>query len=245
MADLLKERSVTRERQLDGEKAFAFMNAVLDHSGDILAFLDADKRPMICGKNITFEQIFRTPSDVCPVNDQDGNLIGFIVREKKARENDRDFLTGTVGRGRLQEEFRRRIDSYSSESELTLVFIDLDRFKPVNERFGHLVGDQVLFQFAVLLKNTFRSDDCVARYGGDEFVILCNCPVAVVKERINQFRHRLSELLIEVTYPDCHMNKEFITLSFSYGLTTIIPDDTFQNALKRADLELLRMKRSK
>lgn len=245
MTDLLEERSVTRERHIDGGKAFAFMSAVLDLSGDILAFLDADKRPILCGKNLTSAQIFRTPSDMCPVNDQNGNLLGFVVREKKDRAGDRDFLTGTVGRARLAEEFRRRIDSCSPGSELTLLFIDLDRFKPVNERFGHLVGDQVLLQFAMLLKNTFRSDDCVARYGGDEFVILCNCPVEVVQERIIQFRRRLSEIFIEVTYPDSRDEKDSITLSFSYGLTRIIPEDTLQSALRRADSELLLMKQVK
>lgn len=244
MSDLLNERSIAGKCQIDGEGARAFLSAVLDLSGNILAFLDADRRPMLCGKNFTSDLLSSGASETCPINDRAGNLLGFIVRRKRNREKDRDFLTGTAGRAGLEEEFTRRIGSLAPGRELTLLFIDLDRFKPVNELFGHLVGDQVLLQFAVLLKNSFRSGDCVARYGGDEFVILCDCPVEIVRQRVDQFRRRLATLFIEVTYPGSSAEKESITLSFSYGLTRVIPEDTLNSALQRADAELLKMKRS-
>ncbi len=243
MSDLLKSDSNPHQNQINVECAVAFMNAVLDLSGDILGFLDVDKRPILCGKNFITSKMTSANSEICPVNDAAGSLLGYIIREKKNRKDDRDYLTGTVGRARLEEEFIRRIESYGPGSELTILFIDLDRFKPVNENFGHLVGDQVLLQFAVLLKNTFRSGDCVARYGGDEFVILCDCPIQVVQQRVEKFRNRLSNLIIEVTYSDNNSEKEFLSLSFSYGLTRVIPEDTFQSALNRADNELLRMKK--
>lgn len=244
MSDLLKERSIARKCQIDGEGTRAFLSAVLDLSGNILAFLDADRHPILYGKDFTSDLLSSGASETCPVNDKAGNLLGFIVRKKRNRDEDRDFLTGTAGRARLEEEFTRRIASLGAGRELTLLFVDLDRFKPVNELFGHLVGDQVLLQFAVLLKNSFRSGDCVARYGGDEFVILCGCPVDIVQQRVDQFRRRLASLFIEVTYPDSNAEKESITLSFSYGLTRVIPEDTLNSALQRADVELLKMKKS-
>lgn len=242
MSGLLRERTLTSGCEIGKEEAIAFMNAVLDLSSDISAFLDAEKHPILCKNNFS-DQTKLSPSDICSVNDRAGNLIGFVVREKKNRGDDRDFLTGAVGRARLVEEFNHRIRTHKPGSEQTLLFLDLDRFKPVNEHFGHLVGDQILLQFAVLLKNTFRSCDCVARYGGDEFVILCDCSIEVLKQRVERFRKRLDSLFIEVSYPDSNSKKGSISLSFSYGLTRIIPEDTLQSALHRADTELLQMKK--
>ena len=242
MSGLLIERTLTSGCEIGKEEAIAFMNAVLDLSSDISAFLDAEKHPILCKNNFS-DQTKLSPSDICSVNDRAGNLIGFVVREKKDRADDRDFLTGAVGRARLVEEFNHRIRTHKPGSEQTLLFLDLDRFKPVNEHFGHLVGDQILLQFAVLLKNTFRSCDCVARYGGDEFVILCDCSIEVLKQRVERFRKRLDSLFIEVSYPDSNSKKGSISLSFSYGLTRIIPEDTLQSALHRADTELLQMKK--
>ena len=242
MSGLSIERTLTSGYEIGKEEAIAFMNAVLDLSSDISAFLDAEKHPILCKNNFS-DQTKLSPSDICSVNDRAGNLIGFVVREKKDRADDRDFLTGAVGRARLVEEFNHRIRTHKPGSEQTLLFLDLDRFKPVNEHFGHLVGDQILLQFAVLLKNTFRSCDCVARYGGDEFVILCDCSIEVLKQRVERFRKRLDSLFIEVSYPDSNSKKGSISLSFSYGLTRIIPEDTLQSALHRADTELLQMKK--
>ena len=256
MSGLLRERTLTSGCEIGKEEAIAFMNAVLDLSSDISAFLDAEKHPILCKNNFS-DQTKLSPSDICSVNDRAGNLIGFVVREKKNRGDDRDFLTGAVilslwhvygeqadaPMNRLVEEFNHRIRTHKPGSEQTLLFLDLDRFKPVNEHFGHLVGDQILLQFAVLLKNTFRSCDCVARYGGDEFVILCDCSIEVLKQRVERFRKRLDSLFIEVSYPDSNSKKGSISLSFSYGLTRIIPEDTLQSALHRADTELLQMKK--
>lgn len=242
MSGLSIERTLMSGCEIGKEEAIAFMNAVLDLSSDISAFLDAEKHPILCKNNFS-DQTKLSPSDICSVNDRAGNLIGFVVREKKDRADDRDFLTGAVGRARLVEEFNHRIRTHKPGSEQTLLFLDLDRFKPVNEHFGHLVGDQILLQFAVLLKNTFRSCDCVARYGGDEFVILCDCSIEVLKQRVERFRKRLDSLFIEVSYPDSNSKKGSISLSFSYGLTRIIPEDTLQSALHRADTELLQMKK--
>ena len=64
----------------------------------------------------------------------------------------------------------KRVDRY--HAILSLLFMDLDNFKPVNDTYGHLMGSQVLREVAVLLKNNLREVDFVARYGGDEFVII-------------------------------------------------------------------------
>ena len=85
----------------------------------------------------------------------------------------RDPLTGLLDRrgfvteanGRLRLAARRRVP-------LALLYIDLDRFKKINDRFGHAVGDAVLHEFARVAEMSVRDDDIVARIGGEEFVIL-------------------------------------------------------------------------
>ncbi|WP_038054723.1 diguanylate cyclase domain-containing protein [Thioalkalivibrio sp. ALJ1] len=84
-----------------------------------------------------------------------------------------DPLTGTANRAALDRAFPRlaaRADR--QEAQLALLFIDLDRFKPVNDDYGHAVGDELLRQLAERLTASLRSDDLLVRLGGDEFIVL-------------------------------------------------------------------------
>lgn len=86
-----------------------------------------------------------------------------------------DALTGLANRLHLTARLKdsTRIARHDA-GQLGVVYIDLDGFKPINDRLGHDVGDQLLVQVAKRLKSALRSQDCVARLGGDEFVILLN-----------------------------------------------------------------------
>ncbi|HPF26157.1 MAG TPA: HDOD domain-containing protein [Steroidobacteraceae bacterium] len=120
----------------------------------------------------------------------------------------RDPLTGVFHRGHLDEvlekEFRAATDG---GWPLSVVFIDLDRFKLVNDTYGHPVGDVVLVATAKLLVDLVRDTDLVARYGGEEFVILFPGldagPAAFVCERIltrlREARHSVAGRLIQST----------------------------------------------
>jgi diguanylate cyclase (GGDEF)-like protein/PAS domain S-box-containing protein len=94
------------------------------------------------------------------------------LQERLAREATRDPLTGVYNRGAFMTELELALSRRTS-SPLALLFVDLDRFKEVNDSFGHEAGDAVLATIARRMQDCVRAGDVVARLGGDEFVVLC------------------------------------------------------------------------
>lgn len=103
-----------------------------------------------------------------------------IVNDRLEEEKDRyatlaltDVLTGISNRAYFMEALTQKVDEAKRYGKVfSILLIDLDHFKQVNDQFGHLVGDDVLKQFALLLKRETRTSDIVARYGGEEFVVI-------------------------------------------------------------------------
>lgn len=120
--------------------------------------------------------------------------------------------------------------NYMSQHKI-LVFIDLDGFKEINDRFGHYIGDEVLRDFSVTIKEMLRDEDVIVRFGGDEFVILLNSHVIKnVHQRIEQLRQKIEGYFGE---------KERL-LSFSYGVASL--QDGVELALKKADIAMYKEK---
>jgi diguanylate cyclase (GGDEF)-like protein len=120
----------------------------------------------------------------------------------------RDGLTGVLNRGYLDELLRKEFESSAAGGwPLSIVFADLDRFKRVNDTYGHPTGDSVLVETAQLFLGAVRDSDYVARYGGEEFVIvlpgLAMEGAKIVCERIlsalRNARHRVGGGSIRVT----------------------------------------------
>lgn len=111
-----------------------------------------------------------------------------LTRELKRRA-DTDGLTGVLNRGALERLAEQITDgSTEEESRVSLILLDLDRFKHVNDGFGHAAGDLVLTEAARRLRKTLRRDDVIARFGGEEFAVLLieqpHEPPAEVAERL-------------------------------------------------------------
>ena len=84
-----------------------------------------------------------------------------------------DSLTGFLNHGAIQVRIREEIwRARRSGAALTVLLADLDNFKPVNDRHGHLVGDEILGSVATAIATEFRAYDGIARFGGDEFVLV-------------------------------------------------------------------------
>jgi len=117
----------------------------------------------------------------------------------------------------------------------SLLMCDLDRFKLVNDNYGHQAGDDVIKSLASLLKSSCRPGDLVARYGGEEFVVLCaDCDNASAARRAKQVCKALSQLA------QPKMGGRAVTVSI--GVTEIQPGDTPETMLRRADRALLMSK---
>jgi diguanylate cyclase (GGDEF)-like protein len=131
----------------------------------------------------------------------------------------------------------RRIERLDGNA--TVLLLDLDNFKQVNDEHGHLIGDQVLAAVAAAIRDVVRDDDLVGRFGGEEFVVLLPAPDGdpgrIGAEAVaNRIRRRIEELRIEV--PTSHGDIEVGDLSVSIGGATSPADGTQLNdLLKVAD----------
>lgn len=124
---------------------------------------------------------FWLQSYISPRFDKTGKKIGYIavssdITDKKRLENisSKDVLTGLYNRSQLN----RVLDAEFKRSErymtpFSILIIDIDHFKSVNDNYGHLVGDKVLCEVSNLLRYNVRQTDCVGRWGGEEFMVIC------------------------------------------------------------------------
>lgn len=106
------------------------------------------------------------------------------------QRNCRDHLTQVYTREYFETRFTERVRNLKGNRTLGLLFADVDNFKKFNDTYGHLAGDEVLKQVGATLNTLFRADDVVARFGGEEFVILIDCPdpanIHSIAERMRQ-----------------------------------------------------------
>lgn len=149
---------------------------------------------------------------VCDITD------GRLAQDRIAYLSSYDALTGLANREHLQSTLRQRLARSTGGGDgLALLFINLDRFKTINDSLGHLVGDEVLRVVAHRLKAAVRSDDLVARLGGDEFVVLL---VDVGSEEVAA---RLAAKLLAALAEPVHVSDQDLHLTASAGLA-LSPD---------------------
>ena len=145
-----------------------------------------------------------------------------------------DALTGLANRAGLWSELERRL---SDPEETTVLFIDLDGFKPINDQFGHTAGDEVLRIVADRLSSIVRSGDIVARMGGDEFVVIAN---GFEDSDAETFGDRVRQVIEQPMV--VHGNT--LSISAAIGVATHQPENTMQTTLAEADKLMYAMKRA-
>lgn len=151
----------------------------------------------------------------------------------------RDSLTGLYLREYLQVKLKENLYYMERYGRIfSLFMIDVDDFKDINDKFGHQIGDNVLWQIGNLIKKNIRSSDIPVRYGGDEFVVLMpETDINSAKKVAEKFTDKMSKVIFK------KKDEEF-KVTFSIGLTCVRKDDTLDSIMERVDAALYSSKRS-
>ncbi|MCO4786123.1 ligand-binding sensor domain-containing diguanylate cyclase [Marinomonas atlantica] len=158
--------------------------------------------------------------------------------ERFERLSKEDVLTGLFNRRAFDEKVRRDFMlSIQGLGRLNLAIIDIDHFKQVNDRFSHIVGDEVIKLMAKFLKKSVIAPNVVARWGGEEFTLL----IHGTEEQALALCHELLEGVAQLHCPE--LNNEF-NLTVSIGLANALGCYDYQGLLKRADHALYEAKNS-
>ncbi len=140
----------------------------------------------------------------------------------------KDELTGLYNRRHLIEMLdKQRAVANREGTPFVLAFIDLDNFKLINDKHGHVVGDRVLRQFSDLLQESVREVDLVSRYGGEEFVLLL---AGVGIETAEIVLERIRDSVEHMKF-----SSESLTMTISVGITEYVALETAEETLDRAD----------
>lgn len=178
------------------------------------------------------------------INQRIGSLEGKLTKYKKRLNEQRfksllDGLTKLPNRAAFDERFNHEFHLFNvQESDVTLVVIDVDHFKSINDRYGHSAGDKTLQVIAKALKRSIRQSDFIARYGGEEFVLLmpgmsiqnASAPLEKLRKAIKGIPFRFKETQVQIT--------------ISIGATQFKTGDTALGAFDRADDALYKAKDS-
>jgi diguanylate cyclase (GGDEF)-like protein len=150
-----------------------------------------------------------------------------LAQEDLRRLADRDPLTGATNRRAMRDVF-----SAVHPIGATLLFFDLDGFKAINDDHGHAVGDACLKMFAAALKDSFRPNDHVVRYGGDEFLVIApGLDIAAARSRVEELTAQLDQHRVDNVY-----------CGFSVGMSQLAPFGPPEVALQEADQNMYKAK---
>jgi len=178
-----------------------------------------------------------------PVPEKEEWLISFVdvtslEREKQVYRmlSQQDPLTKAFNRTKFFEEVEKELDRvHRYKQEMSILMIDVDYFKEVNDQYGHLVGDKVLIELTNTIKNNIRKSDVFARYGGEEFALLM--PVTNL-EGATEKADIIRKAICEHKFEQCGQ------ITCSFGVAAYKIGDTVDSFVQKADIALYNAKES-
>ncbi|WP_137820893.1 bifunctional diguanylate cyclase/phosphodiesterase [Pseudomonas sp. D(2018)] len=177
---------------------------------------------------------------------EDGRMAGSQtdISQRKAYEQQlrhaarQDPLTGLANRLRLDELLQQALQRRQRPGtrEAALLFIDLDRFKLINDSFGHAMGDRVLMAVTQRLSSCLRPGDHLVRFGGDEFVVLLDDLACLADAE------QVAKRMLESLHQPLRLDEHNLAVSASIGITGLLAEGQAVDTLQAADLALYRAK---
>ena len=160
----------------------------------------------------------------------------FAAKSRLEQASARDFLTNAVTRERLEEEARRWMSFCRRQGlPLCFVFADVDDLKHINDRYGHATGDAALREVAATMRNQLRNSDTIARWGGDEFVlVLPNVTLQNAALLLDRVKKAVNRVTLEGG----------ATVSCSFGVAQMGPESDYAQMLSDADAMMYRAKQA-
>jgi len=158
-----------------------------------------------------------------------------ILNNKLLRLASTDLLTRTANRMQFDKCLKQELEqAKKSGNTFSLIYFDIDNFKEINDRFGHLAGDHILVEVAHCVKKTIRRHDVLARYGGDEFIILArSANLQTSLQLAEEIKH---QVCTNARGNAAHGNGEAIAVSCSFGVVEYSPQrDSVLSLIKDAD----------
>jgi diguanylate cyclase (GGDEF)-like protein len=180
--------------------------------------------------------VLNTIGDIIGLHLDNLRLYGELKRQSMI-----DPLTGAYNRhyfvGRLSAEMNR---CARTGRPISMIFIDVDEFKTINDLHGHLQGDQVLRELAALFMKNLREEDCICRYGGDEFVALLP---EVDSGDANRIAEKLLTAVREHRFYSLYSPEVTLPISVSMGVSVLEKNQDEDNFLQAADAALYQAKK--
>ncbi len=192
-------------------------------------------------------ELYNEYTAIAPIKDSKGNISNFVstgkdvtkhmILEKKLKKLATiDKLTHVANRSKFDEVMKSslgRAKRYGTN--LSLILFDIDNFKKINDTYGHLVGDEVLKNIAKIVKKNIRKNDLVARWGGEEFMVI---QPDIPSKDANILAQRLRQDIENFTFSKVQK------VTASFGVTTFKVEDTLDSFLIRVDKALYKAKNS-
>lgn len=165
------------------------------------------------------------------------------VLQKLSHAVNHDFLTGVLARRALMERGQKLLSRLEEEGQpVSVLMLDIDHFKMVNDRYGHAQGDVVLQEFAVLARDALRPEDLLGRMGGEEFAIVLP---RTQREQAIAIGQRLCDKFRDHKFPLADQDSMRATISVGlHAVSSIAPQETLEQLLSKADEALYLAKNS-
>ncbi len=238
LLSLAKTAGAIGDRDRNYTIKFGQLAGHLEEIGDLndLSQIRAKLKHDVSDLKLNVEQMAQESSNL--VADLKNEVSSYESKLKSAEDLAlTDELTGTANRRGIESFI---LSNIAKRSVFTVVMFDLNKFKPINDSFGHVAGDEILRQFARGLRSNTRELDLVGRWGGDEFIVVMTCPESRARATLGRVKEN-----VFTRYMLRNDNMKFLSpiyVDAAIGVAQWQSGETVEQLIARADAEMYKNK---